>query len=295
MKWNKRRKSEQLSLLFILQGMFAILYINMVIKYDSLINIHYSLLLFDIIYIAITLRISGDLKRADSYYKEEAEKKVINSHVESIEELIGIVNNQKTNHHMHMQTISTLLYLNKYDELSNYIKDVANDYTQDIIFRDVGHNVVTSIVNAKKVIAKENGVRFYIRGKISNKDFDINPNELSTVLSNVLNNAIEACKYYGENSWTNIIINDDSSNLYFKIVNRGHVKDEIIDDIYEMGTSTKQSIGKGYGLYIVKQIIDKYSGNIEIANNENNTVAVEITIPRRQECSIVDIKNSAIV
>ncbi|MBO8158953.1 ATP-binding protein [Thermosyntropha sp.] len=46
--------------------------------------------------------------------------------------------------------------------------------------------------------------------------------------------------------------------------------------IFEPGFSTKDPCSRGYGLYLVKILIDKYGGDIEVLSNRQTTVILKL-------------------
>lgn len=42
--------------------------------------------------------------------------------------------------------------------------------------------------------------------------------------------------------------------------------------MFKAGYTTKGSEGRGYGLYIVKKLLDKYKGSIFITSNDNSVI-----------------------
>ncbi|MFQ9247465.1 MAG: ATP-binding protein [Clostridium paraputrificum] len=60
------------------------------------------------------------------------------------------------------------------------------------------------------------------------------------------------------------------------------IDDDKIDKIFDVGFSTKENSDKnhGFGLAIVKEIVDKNKGNIEVFSNAENT-QFKISLPRR--------------
>lgn len=286
MKPRRIKKSESVIMLIMLQVIFVIILFNVIISDSSFVKMKYSSIVFNIIILISTIGIVHGLQNIIKYCKEENQDNITNKYLDNVDELVNLVNDQRVNHYSHMQNILTLLHVKKSSEAENYVKDLLGDYTQEVMHRDIGQADLSAVINAKKVIARENRVRLYVRGKIKNNAFDIRPKDLAKILDSILNNSIEAARCYGENSWANIIVRDDNDNLYFKIINRGKICEDSIGRIYDLGYSTSAALGKGYGLYIVKRIIDGYDGIISINNGNNDTVITEITIPRKKVCSI---------
>jgi signal transduction histidine kinase regulating citrate/malate metabolism len=112
------------------------------------------------------------------------------------------------------------------------------------------------------------------------RDLLMEPREYVTVVGNLLENAIEELKESGEKNGeirlgifakpgVNVISCEDSG--------RG-VNAELLDHIFQRGVSTKGK-NHGTGLYLVKQVADKYGGEISVETEpgEGSCFTVSLT------------------
>lgn len=53
--------------------------------------------------------------------------------------------------------------------------------------------------------------------------------------------------------------------------------------LLQAGTSTKDSVARGYGLHICKKILDKYGGSIGFKNTTKNTVIFTVRLSKGEE------------
>ncbi len=100
---------------------------------------------------------------------------------------------------------------------------------------------------------------------------NINKNSFIHVLINLINNAKDA---FNENNISNREIKisafKDQDQIVLKVCdNAGGIKESIIDRVFESRFTTKDHIkGTGIGLYMSKQILEKYNGSIEVYNSK---------------------------
>jgi len=97
-----------------------------------------------------------------------------------------------------------------------------------------------------------------------------NPEELSQVWTNIINNALQAANYECT-IW--IDYTEDESNHIISFANNGpqipeHVLPKIFDEFF---TTKKRGDGTGLGLNIVKNIIEKHKGTIKCTSNPEKT------------------------
>lgn len=111
---------------------------------------------------------------------------------------------------------------------------------------------------------------------------DTYPNELSTILVNILTNASEAIyKNSIKNGKISIKHYIEGNLLFIEVIdNGGGIEQEILNKIFEPYFSTKeQKHGVGLGLYVCKIIIQTHlGGNIEVFNNTQGTT-IKISLP----------------
>lgn len=96
------------------------------------------------------------------------------------------------------------------------------------------------------------------------KRISLDESELTIILSNLLNNAIEATSFIEKKE---VIINITEDERYYKIEVKNYtsnLKSEDLTQIFKVGYTTKGE-GRGYGLANVKAIVDKYKGKIQMS------------------------------
>jgi signal transduction histidine kinase len=97
-----------------------------------------------------------------------------------------------------------------------------------------------------------------------------NPDEISQVWTNIINNAIQACDSKAE-----ILIQYRKEDNYHTIIienNGPKIPNEVINKIFDPFFSTKKrGEGTGLGLHIVKKIIDNHNGEIVCKSSDLST------------------------
>ena len=96
---------------------------------------------------------------------------------------------------------------------------------------------------------------------------------MKQVFINLLDNAI---KFSYDNKELAIIIEEDKSNLFIKIIDEGIIieeenKEKIFNKFYQVDGSDFTE-GNGIGLSIVKHIIDLHNGKISTCSKDNKTI-----------------------
>ncbi|MCK5111707.1 MAG: hybrid sensor histidine kinase/response regulator [Arcobacteraceae bacterium] len=100
-------------------------------------------------------------------------------------------------------------------------------------------------------------------------------NEFKHIILNIANNSKDA---FNENNIKHkkIIITTNSDNISKQLEiqdNAGGIPEYIIDDIFKANVTSKaEGKGTGIGLYMTKQIIEKYNGTIEVKNIKDGAI-----------------------
>jgi len=149
--------------------------------------------------------------------------------------------------------------------------------TQTVVLKSI---IDLSLLLVKDVLIK-NMIDIKINGDLT-ATININANEFKHIIINLINNSKDA---FNENN-----IKDTTKQITFNIKslgqtteliicdNAGGVPQDTLEHIFKSNFTTKEKDkGTGMGLYLVKQIVDKYNGTIE-AFNENDGVCFKILL-----------------
>ncbi len=112
------------------------------------------------------------------------------------------------------------------------------------------------------------------------------------IIQNLCKNALEATEDKGEVKINLKTIGvEDKNKLILEITDTGSgIKDTDIDRIFDPKFSTKEkSVDSGFGLSIVKEMIDELNGNISVSN-ENNQTKFTVTLPTESSAENSELK-----
>ena len=171
--------------------------------------------------------------------------------------------------------------MKKYDKLGELLKDIIDGYnsiSEQIKVENKDDSVIVAIVNS---IPTEN-VNIIIDENVEIEKFPFEEFELQRVITNIVNNSVTAMNGRGIIRIRTLY---EFGKVVIRIQNDGpKIDKEILKDIFKVGVSTKKDTegNHGYGLPIVKDIIDKYSGRIEVFSDTNET-EFKIIMPIRIE------------
>lgn len=166
----------------------------------------------------------------------------------------------------HFMIIEDLLQNEKEKDAFSYILKLVNsEKTVPVVYSDTGNIAVDSIINYKLCRAALNGIDVAI-DIIIPKELPVEIMDLSTILTNLLDNALQALQKLNDNKKLNIKITYKKGMLLIRIQNtyNGIVK-------YENGelVTTKESSEKhGYGMRNIENAASKYDGICQITHDD---------------------------
>lgn len=210
--------------------------------------------------------------------------KIQEQHIKNMEDIINIIRKEKHDYANHINLIQAIGTLNKPDalvDINNYVKAISNSIHNSCQFYDTGNAYIDGLLAIKNSFAKKENILFDVKISEQFTSIKIPADELIGIVSNLLDNAIEALEAT-DNIEKQITINTFIENEVFvlQISNNGkEISGNIMQHIFDIGFSTKsKKADHGFGLFIVKELIIKNYGIISVDSNSQET-KFTITFP----------------
>ena len=231
-----------LSLIVDFMGAFSIIMIGE--EKAVFINIIFWLLALFLIF--VTLYFANNDKKAKEIYKLNI----------SLEEKIAELKKVKHDYGSQISYLYAVYLMKKYDKLGELLKDIIDSYnsiSNQIQVENKDHSIIGAITSS--ILTKN--INIVIDENVEIEEFPFEEFELQRVISNIVTNSVTAMNGEGR-----IIIRTlhEFNKVVIKIQNNGPQIDKyILKNIFKAGVSSKKDTdgNHGYGLVIVKEIIDK--------------------------------------
>ncbi|WP_249872687.1 DcuS/MalK family sensor histidine kinase [Oceanobacillus saliphilus] len=203
------------------------------------------------------------------------------------EQLTGVKNySEALRAHSHefknkLHVILGMLHMKKYEELEKFIPSMVDNYQTEIgyIVQRIKHPVFAGFLLGKMSKARELGITFSIDGQTSltNEVNDSNIHELITITGSIIENAFEAVQLSDIKEVSFLIYpQDDTINIEVNDTGLG-IPDNLLNKIFEKGFSTKGT-NRGYGLFLLKQAVEKFHGELEIESGNKQGTAMKVLL-----------------
>lgn len=242
------------------------------------------LILWAIISVAVLvgLIIRVDKNIAENYYQkvnELVETQFRNqvTYYEKIEESNKEIRAIKHDMKNHLISMQSLLHNNQLGELDKYIEDIRTTISKKPSLIRTGNTIVDAILNEKSAVAHDKDIEIDIKVGIQ-EHIDIELIDLCIILSNSIDNAIEACERIEDVAKRKISIKCSYKAGYFLYEITNPMKEEIISGIKgKLRTIKKDKKNHGFGIGNIQQSVRKYGGEVQ-TSAENFEFKLEVEI-----------------
>lgn len=231
----------------------TLIYINM---YQNISNIWLVfvaclMIISNVVFLLITQKIEED---KEAIFNNERLKELTKTSLENVQILANEYETQRKLTHdfnNHLSVIGTLICENKIVNAQSYINDITKNIALKTVIILTDNDIVDAILKQKFTLAIEKNIRM---------DFDINDlskismrnEDIVILLSNLLDNAIEACEKCTNNKFIKIKFRHENEETIISIQN------SCVTDLSSLKTSKLNKIQHGYGLKNIKSILEKY-------------------------------------
>lgn len=197
-----------------------------------------------------------------------------------IQDLIDEMKASEHEYKNHLNILYCMIQVCKEDELRERAKKyIGNVFENKNLLGNLSYidnTILKGILLSKINQAEKNEIKCTYKIDSQLEDIQLDDSELTVVLSNLLNNAIEAASK-SEKKYIDIFTTYKNGKHIIKIVNSvSNFTEDMVPNISKIRFSTKGT-GRGYGLYNTKKIVNKYKGKIDIFFNEDIfNISIEI-------------------
>lgn len=157
----------------------------------------------------------------------------------------------------------------KLDEIKKYLQKENKLIQQNMFYIKTGNSVVDTIINTKKNVAKQLNIVFIANVNLPS-NIIISDMDISNILGNLIDNAIEAAKEENE-PYIDVTVKQEKDFLIINIKNKFTKMNEM-DEIIDIKTTKSDSGYHGIGLKSVRRTVKKYDGRMTlfVRNQEFN-------------------------
>ena len=203
------------------------------------------------------------------------QNELVDKHYGEVESMYRKMRGWRHDYHNHIQTLKAHMELKHYKEAEDYLVMLAEDLmTVDTVLK-TGNVMVDAILNSKLALLREREIAVNVTAVVP-EVVAISGVDLSVLIGNLLDNAMEACMQIEdkEERFVRIYIDILKKQLYISVTN------SVKGTVGKHGArylSSKNGL-HGFGLIRIDSIVAKYHGYIN-RQSEQGVFATEIMLP----------------
>lgn len=164
----------------------------------------------------------------------------------------------------HLACLNNLAGENNVDEIKKYLDNIGQTIRKLDFKIKTGNAISNAVINEKYNIAKEEGIEFICDFMIP-KEISLEPVDLCVILSNALDNAIEACLRIKDSNISKIIwVKSYIREMYLIIEVSNTTIDKIRYNENKIMSTKSDRHNHGMGISNIEVAIEKYNGIVDI-------------------------------
>lgn len=220
--------------------------------------------------VVIYQNIKGSYRREKENALLLGQIKEMENHINEVEELYSDIRGLKHDMGNHITMIEGLYARQEQQEAKDYIRRLKEQFAETAGGIKSGNPVTDVILTEKEKTARQRGIQFscdfhYPEGTALNV-FDV-----SVILSNALENAIEAAERC-EDPYISVISYRKKNACIIEITNKIAAAVSIDPDSGLPPTTKVKKEGHGLGLHNIRKMVQKYQGDIDIEQSDDRFI-----------------------
>ncbi|MBS2535804.1 sensor histidine kinase [Catenulispora sp. NF23] len=184
-----------------------------------------------------------------------------------------------------LHTVVTLIELDRAGEAVRFATGelAAQQQLVDRLLTEVEEPVLAALVLGKVAQARERGIELGVGEVTAVRELPLPVTDAVTLVGNLIDNAVEAVAgpegRTPKRVW--IELSDDASGLTVRVADTGPgIPPELREEVFVRGFTTKAEAGRGLGLALVAQIVNRHHGSVTVSEADGGGAVLDVRIPR---------------
>ena len=192
--------------------------------------------------------------------------------IEAMESLNNTLRAQRHDFLNHLQVVYSLMEMEEYGEANAYIEKVYGAITAVSRVMKTANPAINALLQVKLAACEKAGVQAEVNIQSAWKDLPVPGGEMCKVLSNLIDNALDALEEVEPvGRRLRITLTEDLRSYRFSVANTGPmIPLKSQKAIFGAGITTKAA-GHGMGLFIVKKTLNDRGGDIDVTSSPELT------------------------
>lgn len=220
--------------------------------------------------------------------RDRTELLALQSELTARESITNTLRAQTHEFHNQLHTISGLVQLGEYDEVSRLVGTLSRRRREisDAVLARVEDPAVAALLIAKTSLAAERGVELSLTADSDLPRLDPESStDVGTVLGNLVDNAVDASVSVGGRS-VEVSLALTGPVVHLAVSDTGPgVADEVAGEVFRRGWSTKAAgaEGRGVGLALVQVVCERRGGEVTIGRSGSGGAVFSVRLPGAED------------
>lgn len=218
--------------------------------------------------------------------RDKAEQQRLAEQLTGVNHIVAAL---RANSHEHLNKLHVVLGLLEMQDTGTamrYIEQITEEEEEDssVLLQRIENKTIAALVLGKKRRAKERSMRLLLRrDSYLHPEFEhLSTDELVTIIGNLLENAMDAVEDATDSREITLYLYSNPAGLYIAVDDTGlGMQPAEITEVMRGSFSTKGE-GHGLGLRLVREIIHKYGGTLEIESEPGVGSSFTVTIKKER-------------
>ena len=197
------------------------------------------------------------------------------THYQEVETMYRQMRGWRHDYRSHIQAMKAYAADGDMEAIKDYLDLLDTDLNAVDTAVKTGNPMADAILNSKISLAKSRGIAIDAKAIVP-KNLSVSEIDLSLVIGNLMDNAMEACmKTEEKRRFIRVYIDILKGQLYIYIMNSSGGKLKKSGKLY---LSTKNQKYHGFGLMRIDKVVDRYQGYLD-RQDEKDVFVTEIMLP----------------
>jgi len=220
--------------------------------------------------------------------RDHTELQALTGELDSVKSLAELLKSQAHESANRLHSVVTLIELGRPDaavELATAELEAAQRLA-DQLLGVVEEPVLVALLIGKAAEASERGVELTVTEDTAVQATGIDPRDLVTLVGNLIDNAIDAAAAAPAPRRVTVTVRQDETELVVRLADTGPgLHQDLVERAFRRGWSTKDASGqhrphgRGLGLALVRQVVTRYDGSIQVTNDGGAVFTIRLTLP----------------
>jgi two-component system, CitB family, sensor kinase len=217
--------------------------------------------------------------------RDHTELQALTGELDSVRGLAESLKSQAHEAANRLHAVVTLIELGRPDaavEFATAELDAAQRLA-DQLLGVVEEPVLVALLLGKAAEAHERDVELVVTDDSAVGPTGIDPRDLVTMVGNLIDNAVDAALAAPAPRRVTVTVRQDEAELLVRVADTGPGLDPAgLEQVFTRGWSTKPTgrpHGRGLGLALVRQVVTRHDGNIQVANDGGAVFTIRLPLP----------------